>query len=45
MNMLIAIMGESFGRITAIQSQSVLKELCVMMDDHIWLLNYSEIYA
>lgn len=45
MNMLIAIMGESFGRITAIQEQSTLKELCVMMDDHIWLLKISEVFA
>lgn len=42
MNMLIAIMGESFGRITAIQEQSTLKELCVMMDDHIWLLKINK---
>ena len=45
MNMLIAIMGESFGRITAIQEQSTLKELCVMMDDHIWLLKISQVFA
>lgn len=44
MNMLIAIMGESFGRITAIQEQSTLKEICTMIDDHIWLLNISELY-
>lgn len=45
MNMLIAIMGESFGRITAMAEQSVLKELCVMMDDHIWLLKISEVFG
>jgi hypothetical protein len=45
MNMLIAIMGESFGRITAIQEQSTLKELCVMMDDHIWLIKIGQVFA
>ena len=45
MNMLIAIMGESFGRITCIANQSVLKELCVMMNDHIWLLKISELFS
>ena len=42
MNMLIAMMGESFGRISGILEQSTLKECCVMMNDHVWLLNFSE---
>jgi hypothetical protein len=42
MNMLIAMMGESFGRINGILDQSTLKECCVMMNDHVWLLNFSE---
>jgi hypothetical protein len=45
MNMLIAIMGESFGRIICIADQSVLKEVCCMMDDHIWLLKISELFS
>jgi len=44
MNMLIALMGESFSRINGILTQSTMKELCVMMDDHIWLLNVGEIF-
>jgi Ion transport protein len=44
MNMLIALMGESFGRISGILEQSTMKELCVMMDDHIWLLNIAELF-
>lgn len=44
MNMLIAIMGESFGRITAIQEQSTLKEICGMIDDCHWLLEISDVF-
>merc|ERR1712147_201196 len=44
MNMLIAMMGETFGRITAIQEQSTLKEICQMIDDNNWLLNISEVF-
>ena len=44
MNMLIAIMGESFGRITAITEQAVMKEICVMMNDNIYLLNIGYLF-
>ena len=44
MNLLIAIMGESFGRINEIIEQSTLKELCVLMDNHDWLLDIKELY-
>lgn len=44
MNMLIAIMGESFGRITAMQEQSTLKEICGMIDDCHWLLEISDVF-
>lgn len=44
MNMLIAIMGETFGRITAIQEQSTLKELCQMIDDNNWLLDIAQVF-
>jgi len=45
MNLLIAIMGESFARITAIMQQSTLKELCSIMEDHIWLQKIDEIFT
>lgn len=44
MNMLIAIMSNSFARITAIQEQSTLRELCLMIMDHIWLLKFSDVF-
>ena len=44
MNLLIAIMGESFSRITAIMQQSTLKELCAIMQDHIWLQKIDELF-
>ena len=37
MNLLIAIMGDSFSRINEIMDQSTLKELCGIMEDHFWL--------
>lgn len=37
LNLLIAIMGESYSRISAIKQQSTLMELCMIMEDHIWL--------
>ena len=44
MNLLIAIMGESFSRITAIMQQSTLKELCSIMEDHIWLQSLQDVF-
>jgi hypothetical protein len=44
MNMLIAIMGESFGRITAITEQAVMKEICVMMNDNSYLLDFGLLF-
>lgn len=38
MNMLIALMAAAYEDSCAIEEQSVLKELCSMMVDHIWLL-------
>lgn len=45
LNLLIAIMGESFARINAIIQQSTLKEMCGIMLDHIWLQKVEEIFA
>ena len=39
MNLLIALMGDAYGEIMAIQEQSTMKELCSMMEDHIWMLD------
>jgi len=39
MNMLIAIMGDSFGRINGLLDQATLKELCVMMQDNDFLID------
>jgi len=44
MNLLIAIMGESFSRITGIMQQSTLKEVCSIMEDHIWLQKIDELF-
>jgi hypothetical protein len=44
MNLLIALMGDAYGEIMAIQEQSTMKELCGMMEDHIWMLDIGEIF-
>jgi TRAP-type C4-dicarboxylate transport system permease large subunit len=44
MNMLIAIMAAAYEDSCAIEEQAVLKELCSMMVDNIWLLEISEIF-
>ena len=44
MNLLIALMGDAYGEIMAIQEQSTMKELCAMMEDHIWMLDIGEIF-
>ena len=44
LNLLIAIMGESFSRITAIKQQTTLKELCNIMEDHIWIWKIKDLF-
>jgi len=44
MNLLIAIMGDSFSRINEIMDQSTLKELCGIMEDHFWLQKIEELF-
>ena len=44
MNLLIAMMGDGYADIKAIEQQSVMKELCSMMEDHIWLLDIGTIF-
>ena len=44
MNLLIAMMGDAYSEIMSIEQQSVLKELCSMMEDHIWMLDIGQIF-
>ena len=44
LNLLIALMGESFSRINEKIEQSTLKEICGIMVDHIWLQKIEEIF-
>jgi hypothetical protein len=42
MNMLIAIMGDTFGTVQEVQDELALMEQCVLMGDFIWLLDLKE---
>jgi hypothetical protein len=44
MNMLIAIMGETFGDVTAKAEQNGLKEQISLINDHIWLLDLKKTF-
>ena len=44
MNLMIAMMGDAYAEIMAIQEQSIMKELCEMMEDHIWMLDIGSIF-
>lgn len=44
MNMLIAIMGETFGDVLASAEESGLNEQVVLINDHAWLLNLKKIF-
>ena len=44
MNMLVAIMGETFGSVTEQREQSGLKEQVVLINDHVWLLDLERIF-
>ena len=44
MNMLIAIMGETFGTVTEEAEISGLKEQVVMINDHAWLVDINRIF-
>lgn len=44
MNMLIAIMGETFGQVTEESEISGLKEQIVMINDHAWLVDLHKIF-
>lgn len=42
MNMLIAIMGDTFGQVQAIQEENSLQEQAQLIMDHIWLIDLKE---
>ena len=44
MNMLIAIMGETFGAVTEKAEQSGLNEQINLINDHVWLLNLKKLF-
>lgn len=43
-NMLIAIMGDTFARVSEGMDQATLKEQVAMMNEHAWVLNTDEVY-
>lgn len=45
MNILIAIMSEQYGRLNNAKEQNTLKEMCKMMQDHIWVFKPFEVYG
>lgn len=44
MNMLIAIMGETFGQVTEESEESGLKEQVVLIADHAWLIDLKKVF-
>jgi len=44
MNILIAIMSEQYARLNETKEQNQLKEISMMMADHVWLLRPDELY-
>mmetsp|Transcript_9980 Transcript_9980/g.7509 ORF Transcript_9980/g.7509 Transcript_9980/m.7509 type:complete len:85 (-) Transcript_9980:223-477(-) len=44
LNLLISIMGDTFGRVTAIMEQNKLKEICQMIIEHDFLLSRAREY-
>ena len=44
MNMLIAIMGDTFGQVLEVAEESGLREQVVLIADHAWLLNLMKIF-
>lgn len=44
MNMLIAIMGETFGAVTEKSEQSGLNEQINLINDHVWLLDLRKLF-
>ena len=44
MNMLIAIMGETFSQVQSIQEESALLEQVQLIEDHMWLIDLKKKY-
>ena len=44
MNMLIAIMGDTFGKVLEVAEESGLREQVVLIADHAWLLDLKKIF-
>lgn len=44
MNMLIAIMGETFNQVMEASKQSGLQEMVTLMADNLWVLNLEELF-
>ena len=44
LNMLVAIMGDTFNRVAEISEQSKLKEICSMMADYEFIINRKEVF-
>jgi len=44
MNMLVAIMGETFGQVTEAAETNALKEQIILINDHAWLLDLKKIF-
>lgn len=44
MNMLIAIMGDTFGKVSEAQVESGIRERVVLISDHAWLLDLQKIF-
>mmetsp|Transcript_4879 Transcript_4879/g.3478 ORF Transcript_4879/g.3478 Transcript_4879/m.3478 type:complete len:85 (+) Transcript_4879:665-919(+) len=45
LNLLISIMGDTFGRVSAIQEQNKLKEICQMIIEHDFFLSRQREYG
>mmetsp|Transcript_28228 Transcript_28228/g.20415 ORF Transcript_28228/g.20415 Transcript_28228/m.20415 type:complete len:101 (+) Transcript_28228:1707-2009(+) len=45
MNLLIAIMGDTFGRVAEIKEQTKLKQQVELMYDHIWLFDHEKVFG
>jgi hypothetical protein len=44
LNLLISIMGDTFGRVTSVKEQSKLREICTMISEYNFLLNRKAVY-
>ena len=45
LNLLISIMGDTFGRVTSVKEQSKLKEICTMISEYSYILSRKKVYS